>query len=98
MYKLRVKMKDKMDAHAHVPRGPGSRLLAQGSSEAATCLMTLAPATKPRGSSGTAMYPLGSSSHLLAQGSSGAVTCPVGGLNEPRVIKLNKYPLVTRPS
>jgi hypothetical protein len=45
---------------------PSSRLLAQGSSEAATCFMALALATRPRGSSRTATCSLGSSSHLLA--------------------------------
>jgi hypothetical protein len=58
----------------HVPRGPGSRLLTLGSSRDATCLMAPAPATRPRGSSGTGMCPLGSSSHLLA------ATCPVDGI------------------
>jgi hypothetical protein len=77
---------------------PGFRLLAQGSSGAATCLMALAPATRPRGSSRTAMCPQGSSSGLLAQGSSRATMCPVGRLNGPRALKVNKYPLVTRPS
>jgi hypothetical protein len=67
----------------YVPHDPGSPLLAQGSSRAATCLMAPAPTTRPRGSSGTATCPLGSSSYLLAQGSSGAATCFVGGLYGP---------------
>jgi hypothetical protein len=67
----------------HVPRGPVSCLLAHGSFRAVICLMTLAPTTRPRGSSGTATCPLGSSSHLLAQGSFGAATCLMGGLYGP---------------
>jgi hypothetical protein len=73
VYKLRVKIKDKMDAYAHVPvapapgsgelqsrhvpHGPGSRLLAQGSSRAVTYLMTLAPATRPEVAPGPSRAP-----------------------------------------
>jgi hypothetical protein len=81
-----------------VPHGPGSRLLDHGSSRAAMCLMAPAPTTRPRGSSGTTKGPLGCSSRLLAQGNSGAALCPVGGLYEMQAIKVNKYPLATRPS
>jgi hypothetical protein len=45
MYKLQVKTKDKMSVHAHVSRGTGSRLLAQGSSGVGTCPMASAPAS-----------------------------------------------------
>jgi hypothetical protein len=50
----------------HVPHGPGSRLLAQGSTEAATYLMDPASTTRPRGRFGTTTCPLGSRSRLLA--------------------------------
>jgi hypothetical protein len=59
------------------------------------CLMAPAPTTKARGSSGTTTCTLGSSSRLLTQGSSGAAMCPMGGLNGPRAIKVNKYPMAT---
>jgi hypothetical protein len=63
--------------------GSGSRLLAGGSSGAATCPHGSGSLLPTRGSSGAAACHLGSSTHLLAQGSSGVVTCP-----EDRLCKL----------
>jgi hypothetical protein len=64
----------------HVPRGPGSRLLAQGSSGDVMCPWTPTPATRPWGIFEAATCPLGSSSRLLAQSSSEGTMCPVGRL------------------
>jgi hypothetical protein len=58
---------DSGELRSHLlPHGPGSRLLAQGSSRAATCLMAPARATGYQGSYETAMCPLGYSSRLQA--------------------------------
>jgi hypothetical protein len=62
----------------HMPRDLGSRLLAQDSSEAATCPLSSSSSSRllAQDSSEVATCPLGSGSRLLAQDSSEATTCP----------------------
>jgi hypothetical protein len=69
---------DKAGMRAHVSEGPGSRLLAWGSSRAITYPHGPGSRLPAWGSSGAATCPHGSGSHLPAQGSSGAVMCHLG--------------------
>jgi hypothetical protein len=62
------------------PRGFGSRLLAQGSSGAATYPHSSVSRLPAQGSSGAATYHLGFSTYLLAQGNFEVATCPEDGL------------------
>jgi hypothetical protein len=78
MYKLQVKIKDKVGARAYVSQGPSSHLPAQGSSGAVMCPRDSGARLPAQGSSGGTMCPHGSGSRLPARGSSRSATCPRG--------------------
>jgi hypothetical protein len=99
-YKLQVKTKDKTGGRACVYQGPGSRLLAQGSSGAATCPCGSGARLLAQGSSGGATCPRGSDSWLgtapevprvpvapTPASRLGAATCPVDGFYKLQAIK-----------